>query len=42
MSLWRDLYNPNPPLVYEKNINYSEIKKHSLLTDNNESNDNLD
>ena len=42
MSLWRDLYNPNPPLVYEKNINYSDVKRQSLLTDDNESNDNLD
>lgn len=37
-SFWRDLYNPNPKLNYE-NIPFNEVKKLSLLLDEDKNND---
>lgn len=42
ISLWRDLYNPNPKLQFNTQLNYAEVQQHTLLMDGDESNDNSD
>jgi hypothetical protein len=42
MSLWRDLYNPNPELLFNEQLSADEVNKYTLLMDDSEDNDNKD